>query len=107
GVEFHQFSTGDTSNNLVQGNLIGTDKNGTAALGNGNCGVVFSSGNPANNTIGGMTAGSGNVISGNVTTGIFVTGNNPSNNLIQGNLIGTNAAGLAAIANGEGITVYA
>jgi hypothetical protein len=107
GLEFHQFSTGATTNNLVQGNLIGTDKNGSAALGNGNCGVVFSSGDPANNTVGGMTAGSGNVISGNVTTGIFITGNNPSSNLIQGNLVGTNAAGLAAIANGEGITVYA
>lgn len=107
GMEIQQLSNGTTTNNLVQGNLIGTDKNGSAALGNGNCGVVFSSGNPANNTIGGLTAGSGNVISGNVTAGIFIAGNNPTSNLIQGNLVGTNVTGQTAIGNGEGITVYA
>jgi len=107
GVEIGEFTAGTTINNLVQGNLIGTDKTGNIALGNGNCGLLLGFGSPSNNTVGGTTAAARNVISGNVTTGVFISGNNPSNNLIQGNLIGTSAAGTAAIANGEGVTVYA
>ncbi|MBV9467786.1 MAG: hypothetical protein JOZ57_00915, partial [Abitibacteriaceae bacterium] len=91
--------------NLVQGNYIGTDKNGAAALSNGE-GVVIDVAN--NNTIGGAAAGTGNVISGN-TNGVRVDtggGNESSgrNNTIAGNLIGLNAAGAAAIPNGTGIT---
>ena len=57
----------EASNNLVEGNLIGTNAAGTAALGNGLTGVYVGA---ASNTIGGTTAAARNVISGNGTVGI-------------------------------------
>ena len=53
--------------NIIEGNLIGTNAAGNAALGN-DYGVIFASG--SQNTIGGAAAGAGNVISGNVHSGI-------------------------------------
>jgi hypothetical protein len=50
------------TNNLVQGNLIGTDKTGTVALGNG-VGVLIENAN--NNSIGGTALGAGNTIAFN------------------------------------------
>ena len=92
------------SGNMVQGNLIGLDVTGNTALPNDNHGV-FVSGAP-NNTLGGTTAGAGNVISGNGAalsgiSGVFITGSSASGNKIEGNLIGTNAAGTSAVPNGE------
>ena len=49
-----------------QGNFIGTDAAGTAALANGGIGVAIDS--ASGNTIGGTAAGAGNVISGNAAT---------------------------------------
>ena len=57
--------------NLVEGNLIGTDITGKAALGNELDGVIFSAGASAN-TIGGTLSGSGNTIAFNVTAGVCV-----------------------------------
>jgi CSLREA domain-containing protein len=81
-----------STNNVIQGNYIGTNASGTAAIPN-NTGVAISS---PNNTVGGTVVGAGNLISGNpnANIGIF-TG--ATGNLIQGNLIGTNASGTAAI----------
>lgn len=60
----------------------------------------------ANNTIGGTTAGFGNILSGNNDSGITITGASATGNLVQGNRIGTNAAGTAIIANGvDGILI--
>ena len=82
-----------TTGNLIQGNFIGTNSNGDAAIANGGAGVgLWTSGT----TIGGTASGAGNVISGNGLDGIFVSGNG---NSIQGNFIGTNAAGNAALGN--------
>ena len=91
--------TGDSATfNLVQGNYIGTDVNGTADLGNAEDGVAVN-GNAANNTIGGSVAGAGNLISGNDNAGIrFET--NSSATTVQGNFIGTTVTGVAALANG-------
>jgi hypothetical protein len=84
---------------LVEGNYIGTAKSGMAPLGNGSYGVIF--GFSTMVTIGGGTAGAGNLISGNVGSGI---GLGPTSHmLIQGNLIGTNATGAAALSNLIGI----
>lgn len=82
------------SNNLVQGNYIGVNAAGTAALPNEN-GIVFF--NASNNTIGGSTAAHRNVVSGNRNVGISIDSSN--SNVIQGNFIGTNAAGDAAVSN--------
>lgn len=60
----------------------------------------------ANNTIGGTTAGAGNVLSGNNDCGITITGAAATGNVVQGNLIGTNATGTAVIANSvDGILI--
>jgi hypothetical protein len=84
----------------IEGNSIGTNAAGTAAIGNGRHGVVLGS---PNNTVGGTTAGAGNVISGNGRNGIDVIS---AGNAIAGNLIGTNAAGTAAVPNNrEGIAL--
>jgi CSLREA domain-containing protein len=101
-------AAGNTGN-VIRGNYIGTKANGTEALPNGT-GVRLGFGANAN-TIGGTTAGAGNVISGNSFQGIQVFSQSPdppsSGNIIQGNLIGTNAAGTAAVANGtDGINLF-
>ena len=82
------------SNNLVQGNFIGTNEAGTAALAN-IAGVTIRQG--AANTIGGTAAGAGNVISGNFNAGIIVEDQAASENRILGNHIGPNPAGLEAV----------
>jgi hypothetical protein len=86
---------------LVEGNLIGLNKAGTAGVGNGALGVyVVASGA----TIGGSTAGSGNVISGNGQSGVYLQ----ASALVEGNLVGTNESGTAAVSNGnDGIYVNA
>ncbi len=97
GVNFGGSATG----NLVQGNYIGTDVNGTSALANRNGGINIQ-GAPGN-TIGGNTSAAMNVISGNgtsTTTGNGVTiGAGSGSTIVRGNRIGTNAAGTAALPN--------
>ncbi|MGI9106685.1 MAG: FG-GAP-like repeat-containing protein, partial [Pyrinomonadaceae bacterium] len=85
-----------STGNLVQGNYVGTDKNGTANLGNSGVGV-FLDNFSSNNTVGGTASGAGNLISGTGGYGVLLL--RTSNNAIQGNLIGTNATGTAAIPN--------
>jgi hypothetical protein len=86
----------DHAGNRVQGNYIGTNAGGTAALANGGHGVEVMA--PA--IIGGAAAGAGNLISGNGFNGIAVVGDDHEAT-IQGNIIGLDAAGTAAIANGQ------
>jgi uncharacterized repeat protein (TIGR01451 family) len=83
------------SGNLIEGNYLGTNVAGTAALGNSQ--GVSISGPSTNNTIGGTTAAARNVISGNGNRGISL---GASGNLVTGNYIGTNAAGTGALGNG-------
>ncbi len=90
-------STG-ANNNRVQGNFIGTDKNGTADLGNADDGVHVA--NASNNLIGGGNAGEGNVICGNDANGVHILGNGTSNT-VQGNFIGTDVNGVAALGNDD------
>ena len=95
------FSEADTFN-YVQGNYIGTDATGEAALGNTAAGVYLVSDH--NTVIGGIEPGAGNVISGNGPYGIWMYGGNTTKNVrVQGNFIGTNADGTAAIPNWRGI----
>ena len=78
----------------VAGNFIGTDVSGQTALGNG-IGVLVSGG--ISTSIGGTTAGAGNVISGNFTAGIELDGNAVSGIQIVGNRIGTDPTGSFAV----------
>jgi Calx-beta domain-containing protein len=84
------------SGNTVQGNYIGLNAVGTAALPNESGVVLFN--NASNNTIGGTAAAERNVISGNRSYGVQIEDNSNSN-IVQGNFIGTNAAGDAAFNN--------
>ena len=95
----------DTSDNLVEGNLIGTDVTGTLALGNSTSGVQIVG--SSSNTVGGLSTSSRNIISGNITNGVVINGSGgASNNVIVGNFIGTNAGGTAAIGNNLGVGIW-
>ena len=97
-------SSGATGN-LVQGNFIGTDVNGTTALGNGNHGIEIA--DAPNNTIGGAIAGAPNVISGNTWEGVRVGGLDATGNLVQGNFIGTDVTGTVDLGNSlRGVLIW-
>jgi hypothetical protein len=90
-----------TNGNVIEGNFIGTNPAGTAALPNGsggNGGIVFGfCGTPSNCMVGGTTPDARNLISGNIGAGIGL--GNGSGNTVQGNLIGTDLTGTLALGN--------
>ncbi|HEX3454871.1 MAG TPA: hypothetical protein VHS03_09605 [Gaiellaceae bacterium] len=94
--------SGSPTGNAIQGNLIGTNGSGTAALPNGIAGVEVVG---ATNTVvgGSLLLGAGNVISGNELMG--VESNFSSGGVISSNLIGTSADGQNAIPNTDGIAI--
>jgi len=96
--------TTSANGNVVAGNFVGTDVSGNARLANAGSGV--SCDDCSGNTIGGTDAGAGNLISGNAV-GVELNGIFAETNTVAGNLIGTNAAGTAAVGNGDGIILDA
>jgi outer membrane lipoprotein-sorting protein len=86
------------SGNVIEGDYIGTNVAGTAALANTTYGILVTA--ASNNTIGGTASGAGNVISGNGAAGIEINGTASTGNLVEGNDIGTDAAGTRVLANG-------
>ncbi len=99
-------SSGQANNTIIQGNYIGLNATGTAAIPNNSSGISLSG--VSATQIGGTSAGAGNVISGNNQNGINLNEASPgtgqsnlptTNTHIEGNFIGTNAAGTAAIRN--------
>ena len=89
--------------NKVQGNYIGTDKNGTNSIINAGNGVEING--SFFNTIGGPTPGAGNVISGNIGDGVRIT-TGSTDNLVQGNIIGLDATGAKYLGNkGNGVEI--
>ena len=95
GIDF----TSATSGLVVQGNFIGVDASGAAALPNDSRGVFLGSATDA--LVGGTLAGAGNVISANGATGLYFTGG--TGNLVQGNVIGTDPSGTVLLGNLYGI----
>ena len=91
----------DGDNNTIQGNYIGLNAAGNAAVANGQAGIgiFLGAAGSQNNMIGGSVAGAGTVISGNTGNGINLQGATSTGNTIQGNLIGTGANGVLAIGN--------
>jgi parallel beta-helix repeat protein len=97
----------------VTGNFIGAHSTGTVGEGNDLGGIQVLHGSDGT-TIGGTTAGAGNVISGNGGSGITVGNSNigrqgadGGSTTIQGNLIGTDAQGKVAVQNkGDGISLF-
>ncbi|MBI1806972.1 MAG: T9SS type A sorting domain-containing protein [Ignavibacteria bacterium] len=95
GISFSSgFGSPLVSRNLVQGNFIGTDVSGTAAIGNSNSGVTIYG---LNNTIGGTVPGAGNIISGNGGYGVVIQAGDGST--VQGNYIGTDVNGPSPLGN--------
>src|SRR5262249_53518507 len=91
------------NNNTIQGNYLGTNVAGTAAVGNGSgigMGGIFST-RALNNTTRGSTAAAGNVISGNTSYGINLDAATTVDNVIQNNIIGKTADGSADLLNGN------
>ncbi len=85
-----------TTGATVQGNYIGTDKNGSAALGNFGDGINVIDGGTA--TIGGPTTSARNVISANGANGIEFQ-NSSNHNTVQANVIGASASGSIDLGN--------
>jgi hypothetical protein len=97
------------SGNIIQGNFIGTNATGAAALPSSNGGtpsqgqgVAVFSPQFVNNVIGGTVVGAGNVISGNQTA----ISNSGNGTMIQGNLIGTDSTGTVKVSNSNGISAF-
>jgi parallel beta-helix repeat protein len=89
-----------SSGTIIQGNTIGLNASGNAAVANGGIGIVLEAG-VSGAQIGGAAALERNLISSN-NDGIFING--ADNTTIEGNYIGTNAAGDTDLGNsGEGI----
>jgi hypothetical protein len=87
-----------STGNVITGNFIGTNTQGTAALANQGDGIRIDNG--ATNTIGGTLPSARNLISGNLGDGVRIVGTVVSpagGNKIAGNFIGVNAAGTGPV----------
>ena len=82
---------------LVEGNRIGTNLAGTAAIPN----VIGMDLHVASSTIGGTASGAGNIVSGNAGDGIRLDTN--GSDAVQGNFIGNAPGGKVAGNGGDGI----
>ena len=105
GVEIQGAGSPTTSNNVVEGDYIGTDVTGTVAVGNG-IGVLLAG--ATDNTIGGTTAGARNVISGNgygVEIQDDFNNNGPTGNVVEGDYIGPDVTGTLVLGNSLGVYV--
>jgi hypothetical protein len=110
---------GDSYNDVIQGNYIGTNPAGAVL---GNTTGIYVGGAATDTLIGGTAPGAGNVIgcsmgghgSSGVSTGYGIAfdgsdgpgGSITSGNVVQGNFIGTNAAGANLGNAGYGVVFY-
>ncbi len=99
-----QISDPGTTGNLVEGDFLGTNSNGTAAVPNARAGVTIQAG-ATGNTIGGQLVADRDVISGNTQYGVWIINGGTTGNVVEGDLIGTNADGTGALANGNGVDI--
>ncbi len=93
-------SDSGTSQNVIEGDYIGTNAAGTAAVFNEVNGLDIVAG-ASFNTVGGTTAGARDVISGNLYNGVVLTGSGTESNVVEGDYIGTDVTGAKALANGQ------
>jgi CSLREA domain-containing protein len=84
-----------STGNVVEGNFVGSDKDGQTVVQN-DFGIVVQNG-PSGNRIGGLTTAARNVISGAFWYGVFLLSSN--SNVVEGNYIGTNTTGTAMVLN--------
>jgi hypothetical protein len=97
----------DTNDNTIEGNLVGTDRSGLAALPNGAGIVLFNF--AADNVIGGspgIFSPAANTISGNGNAGIIIGTNSNGHDIIANNIgLAVNGVGLLGNGPGTGIQV--
>ena len=90
-----------SSNNLIEGNYIGTAADGVTALGNASAGVWIN--NASSNTIGGTAPGAGNIIANTTAgNGVTVVGSS-TQDAIEGNSI-YGDSGLGIDLGDDGVT---
>jgi titin len=83
------------TNNIIQGNYIGTDITGMIGRGNAHIGIDVE--NVTGTQVGGTATGAGNLVSANNQDAVYLT--NASWGVVQGNIIGTKADGISALGN--------
>jgi uncharacterized repeat protein (TIGR01451 family) len=104
-ANFYGVWMSETTDNVILGNIIGTDATGSLDIGNTNMGIFCYYG--ANqNVIGGTNSASRNLISGNGEDPYLYAGDgiridSSSSNSVYGNYIGVDATGTYAIPNSE------
>ncbi len=91
----------DANSNAVAGNKIGTDGSGGFALPNDGNGVVLV-GSASDNTIGGTTAGAGNLISQNSGAGVAVENTSAGDAILENSIYAN--SGQAIDLNDDGVT---
>jgi len=101
GVYLQDFGS---SNNVILGNLIGTDLTGKIGLGDSSAGIGIWNG-AGGNILGGNTVAALNVISGNIGSYGVAIGT-ANGNVIEGNLIGTDVTGTNALPNAYGVGIF-
>ena len=79
---------GNSMDNNVQGNRIGTDASGMFAI--ANTAGVFLDGAPRNLIL-------GDLLSGNVSAGLVIQGTGATGNFVEGNLVGLDLSGTRAV----------
>jgi CSLREA domain-containing protein len=79
-----------SSSNTVQGNYIGTEKDGNSALGNTGTGVVLQG---PDNTIGGKILGAANTIAFNNGDGVKIDGNHIGNRILSNSIFSNTGLG--------------
>jgi parallel beta-helix repeat protein len=100
------FLTGtSTSNNLIEGNYVGTDITGTNSIPNTLVGIYLPFGTPGN-VIGGTVAGARNIISGNYY-GVYLASPATAGNVIEGNYLGVSPDGTQAVGSAfAGVIIF-
>ena len=105
GISLQPIQGITNNSNVIEGNFIGTDVNGSAKVGNEGTGVVGGGRRAAENTIGGTAIEDRNLISGNLAHGVVIAGGRRT--LVQNNLIGTDKSGKNNLGNGQsGVAVF-
>jgi hypothetical protein len=91
-----------SSSNLVQGNFIGTDAGGRAALGNARRGVLINN-QASDNAIGGTADGAGNVIANNLEEGAHVRISGVGNSILRNSIVSNEFLGIE-LGDSDGVT---
>ena len=91
----------EASDNLIAGNLIGTDAGGSYAIAN----AIGMRMGGTGNTVGGTALGARNIISAAGGVGVQFDGAGVQDNVIAGNYIGTDITGTVAIPNRDGVNI--